>query len=100
MIIRAFIIETLLMLNFTSEPRNGWLVFGYFILGIIIVFATMLPFVGIIVVIGSGCLTFNYLHFIKEWDWISSIILGILISGLMGYLLTGGNKEKKNNNIF
>jgi len=94
MFFRAAIITTLIMLYYANSP-GFWETTGYIALGFVIMLLTMLPIVGWVVVLGCGYLTFNYLHNINEWNIIISIILGLVVSGIMGALLSGGGEENQ-----
>lgn len=94
MFFRAAIISILIMLNFVDSP-SFWEIAGYNVLALLIMLLTMLPFVGWIVVIGCGYLTYNYLHNIHDWNIIISIIIGFIVSGIMGALLGGGQENQR-----
>lgn len=94
MILRAAIISILLMLNFVDSP-SFWQIAGYNALALLIMLLTLLPLVGLIVVLGCGYLTYNYLHNMHDWNIIIAIILGLIVSGIMGSLLSGGVQEKQ-----
>lgn len=91
--VRVLIISLLLMINFTNAP-NFWEANGYIVLGALILILSSLPFIGWLVVIGCGYLTFNYLHNIHNWNIIISIIFGISISVIMGAFLSSRIKVK------
>lgn len=94
MFFRGAIIATLIMLNYANSP-SFWETTGYIALGLVIMLLTILPLVGWFVVIGCGYLTYNYLHNINDWNIIISIILGFVVSGIMGALLSGGGQENQ-----
>ena len=94
MFIRVIIISTLIMLNFVNSP-GWWETIGLVVLALIIMFLTMLPIVGWVVVIGCGYLAFNYLYNIHDWNLIISIILGLIVSLIMGALLSSGGQDNR-----
>ncbi|MBI9042819.1 hypothetical protein [Lutibacter sp.] len=87
------------MLNFANSP-SFWETTGYLFLGVIIMLLTMLPLVGWVVVLGCGYLTYNYLHNIQDWNIVLSIILGIIVSSIMGALLSGGGQENQKHQFY
>lgn len=87
MVVRAVIIATLLVINFAESP-SFLEAFGFTILGFVIVMLTIIPLVGWIVVLGCGFLTYNYFQNIHDFNIVLSIIIGIIVSGAMGALLS------------
>lgn len=94
MILRSIIIALILLLNFTDKP-GFWEFTGFTVLGFVIYLLTILPGVGLIVVLGCGYMVFNYLHSIQDWHWIPSIIVGIVLSIIMGALFGAGKQNEQ-----
>lgn len=93
MIFIAIVITALIMLNYANPP-SFWGITGCIALGLTITSLTFLRsigwFVGWVIFIGSGYLTYNYLHNILELNIIISIIFGLVVSVKVGGILNHG----------
>jgi hypothetical protein len=85
-------------MSFADKP-GFWEVTGYSILGFVVYLLTIIPGVGLLVVLGCGYLMFNYFNDTKDLHWIPSIIIGIAVSFVMGALFKGGQENEQEMNF-